>query len=104
MSKAPWEGMGGYTNIDSAALPMINEDTPTFMGIPYARSAEELRGVDIAIIGAPYVAGARGKYAGVDKTEWLAAPQRVRQQSARYPSGYIPVSYTHLTLPTIYSV
>ena len=89
MSKAPWEGMGGYTNIDSATLPMINEDTPTFMGIPYARSAEELRGVDIAIIGAPYVAGARGKYAGVDKTEWLAAPKRVRQQSARYPSGYI---------------
>ncbi len=89
MSKAPWEGMGGYTNIDSAALPMINDDTPTFMGVPYARSVEELQGVDIAIIGAPYVAGARGKYAGVDKTEWLAAPQRVRQQSARYPSGYI---------------
>ena len=89
MSKPPWEGMGGYTHIDSETLPMINEETPTFMGVPYARGAEELQGVDVAIIGAPYVAGARGKYAGVDKTEWLAAPKRVRQQSARYPSGYI---------------
>ena len=55
MSKAPWEGMGGYTNIDSETLPMINEETPTFMGVPYARGAEELQGVDVAIIGAPYV-------------------------------------------------
>ena len=55
MSKAPWEGMGGYTNIDSAALPMLTEDTPTFMGVPFARSANELQCVDVAIIGAPYV-------------------------------------------------
>ena len=89
MSKPPWEGMGGYTNIDSDALPMINAETPTFMGVPLARTADEISGADVAIIGAPYVAGARGKYAGVDKTEWLAAPMRVRQQSARYPSGYI---------------
>tara|TARA_Y100001934_G_scaffold206373_1_gene244031 strand:+ start:2585 stop:3640 length:1056 start_codon:yes stop_codon:yes gene_type:complete len=89
MSKAPWEGMGGYTNIDSETLSMINDETPTFMGVPLARSTGDLSGADVAIIGAPYVAGARGKYAGVDKAEWLAAPKRVRQQSARYPSGYI---------------
>ena len=89
MSKAPWEGMGGYTNIDSETLPMINDETPTFMGIPFAHSVGDLSRADVAIIGAPYVAGARGKYAGVDKAEWLAAPKRVRQQSARYPSGYI---------------
>ncbi|GIT54160.1 MAG: hypothetical protein Ct9H300mP16_13200 [Pseudomonadota bacterium] len=35
------------------------------------------------------VAGSAGKYAGVDKAEWVLAPQRVRQQSARYPTGYI---------------
>ena len=81
--------MGGYTNINSDTLPMINDQTPTFMGVPLARTADTLRGADVAIIGAPYVAGARGKYAGVDKAEWLAAPMRVRQQSARYPSGYI---------------
>ena len=89
MSKPPWEGMGGYTNINSDTLPMIDDETPTFMGVPLARTAEALAGADVAIIGAPYVAGARGKYAGVDKAEWLAAPMRVRQQSARYPSGYI---------------
>ena len=89
MTKLPWEGMGRYTDIDSASLPMINAQTPTFMGVPYARTAEEIAGADVAIIGAPYVAGASGKYAGVEKSEWLAAPMRVRQQSARYPSGYI---------------
>ena len=81
--------MGGYTNINSDTLPMIDDQTPTFMGVPLACTADTLRGADVAIIGAPYVAGARGKYAGVDKAEWLAAPMRVRQQSARYPSGYI---------------
>ena len=89
MDKPPWEGMGGYTDIDSATLPMIDAQTPTFMGVPLAQDAAALNGADVAIIGAPYVAGAAGKYAGVDKSEWVLAPQRVRQQSARYPTGYI---------------
>ena len=89
MDKPPWEGMGGYTEIDSATLPMIDAQTPTFMGVPLAQDATALNGADVAIIGAPYVAGAAGKYAGVDKSEWVLAPQRVRQQSARYPTGYI---------------
>ncbi|GIS87706.1 MAG: hypothetical protein CM1200mP18_04160 [Gammaproteobacteria bacterium] len=58
-------------------------------GVPLAQDAEALNGAEVAIIGAPYVAGAPGKYAGVDKSEWVLAPQRVRQQSARYPTGYI---------------
>ena len=41
------------------------------------------------IIGAPYVATATDKYAGVDKWEWISGPKRVRQQSVRYGSGYI---------------
>ena len=45
--------------------------------------------MDAVIIGAPYVASKTEKYAGVDRREWLAAPQRVRQQSIRYQSGYI---------------
>ncbi len=69
MEKPPWEGMGGYTEIDSAVLPMIDTQTPTFMGVPMAQDAEALHGADVAIIGAPYVAGAAGKYAGVDKSE-----------------------------------
>jgi agmatinase len=30
-----------------------------------------------------------GEYAGVSKSEWIAGPKRVRQQSIRYASGYI---------------
>ncbi len=89
MNKQPWEGMGGYTEVDSAKLPMLNEETPTFMGVPFVREPQDLVGVDVAIIGAPYVAGSAGKYAGVDKSEWVLAPKRVRQQSARYPTGCI---------------
>jgi|TARA_Y100000588_G_scaffold110613_1_gene121253 agmatinase len=81
--------MGGYTEIDSGKLPMLDAQTPTFMGVPRASDLAALAGADVAIIGAPYVAGSAGKYAGVDKAEWVLAPQRVRQQSARYPSGYI---------------
>ena len=81
--------MGGYTEIDSGKLPMLDAQTPTFMGVPRASDLAALAAADVAIIGAPYVAGSAGKYAGVDKAEWVLAPQRVRQQSARYPSGYI---------------
>ena len=38
MSKAPWEGMGGYTNIDSETLPEGVEQTlgtnPTVVTVP----------------------------------------------------------------------
>ena len=69
-------------------VPMINPDTPTFMGVPHARTVEDLEGCDVAIIGAPYVAS-WGPYSGVSKEEWIASPKRVRQQSAKYPSGYL---------------
>jgi agmatinase len=69
-------------------VPMIEADMPTFMGQPYATCPEDLKGADVVIIGSPYVAGWT-EYSGVDKKEWLAAPKRVRQQSIKYPSGYI---------------
>ena len=56
--------------------PMIGPETPTFMGLPHAKGPEELEGKDAVIIGAPYVASSTEKYAGVDRMEWLAAPQR----------------------------
>src|SRR5213594_3274070 len=43
---------------------------------------------DVVIIGAPYVASWQ-EYAGVAKSEWIAGPKRVRQQSIRYATGYI---------------
>jgi agmatinase len=44
-------------------FPLIEEDMPTFMGLPLATSAADLRGMDAVIIGAPYVAG-WSQYAG----------------------------------------
>jgi agmatinase len=69
-------------------FPMIDADMPTFMALPLATGPGDLEGVDVAIIGAPFVAG-WGEYAGVPKAEWIAGPKRVRQQSVRYASGYL---------------
>ena len=62
---------------------------PTFFGAPHVISAADLKGADVVIIGAPYASGWGTQYSGVDKSDWLAAPKRVRQQSIRYRSGYI---------------
>ncbi len=70
------------------SVPMIESDMPTFMGQPHAIRPEDLQGVDVAIIGAPYVAS-WGPYSGVSKEEWIASPRRVRQQSIMYPSSYL---------------
>jgi len=69
-------------------VPMIEADMPTFMGQPHAISQDDLEGADVVIIGAPYVAS-WGPYSGVSKEEWIAAPKRVRQQSAKYLEGYL---------------
>ena len=70
-------------------FPMLNEDTPTFMGAVKGNSIDDIKGSDAVIIGAPYVATSGEEYMGVSKYEWIAAPKRVRQQSIRYRSGYI---------------
>jgi agmatinase len=72
-----------------AKIPMIRAGTPTFMRLPLARTRADLKGADVVIIGSAYVAGRRETLWGVDKRDWAAAAERVRQQSARYPSGYI---------------
>ena len=71
------------------AFPMLNAETPTFMGIPVAKTLNDIKGADAVIIGAPYVATSGEEYMGVSKHEWIQAPKRVRQQSIRYRSGYI---------------
>ena len=70
-------------------FPMVGPEQPTFMALPLVTSAAGLDGADVAIIGAPYVATTTEEYAGVHKSEWIAGPKRVRQQSVRYRSGYI---------------
>ena len=70
-------------------FPLLAPETPSFMAQPIAKTAAELEGTDVVIIGAPYVAATNGLYAGVAMEHWISAPKRVRQQSARYPSGYV---------------
>ncbi len=69
--------------------PLVAPETPSFMGAPPVTRPDEIKGADFAILGAPYVATYGDQYAGVHMNEWIAAPKRVRQQSVRYPGGYI---------------
>jgi len=70
-------------------LPMISEDTPTFMRRPFITAPQDLEGADVVIIGSTYVSSVEDSFWGRKTEEWAAAAQRVRQQSARYFSGYI---------------
>ena len=88
MTYPEWTDIRNSNFVRTRFFPLIDEDQPTFMGLPLATSPGDLRGADVVIIGAPYVAG-WSQYAGVGKSEWLAGPKRVRQQSIRYGSGYI---------------
>ena len=90
MTYPSWEEFMRTSFAAGKEFPMIAPETPSFMCLPYVTTAAELEGCDAVIIGAPYVATTSDQYAGVDKNEWVAGPQRVRQQSARYRSGYIP--------------
>ena len=89
MTYPTWEEFKRTSLAASRTFPMIMPEMPTFMGAPHATTREDLRGADVVIIGAPYVASATEEYLGVPTSEWIAAPKRVRQQSVRYRSGYI---------------
>ncbi len=84
-----WEEFMKTSFASRQKFPLISPELPTFLGVPYAATRDKLKGADAVIIGAPYVATSSDKYAGVDKNEWISGPKRVRQQSVRYPSGYI---------------
>ena len=88
MNYPSWDEIHNLFWLENVEFPQLDGETPSFMRVPIAATSEELKGADAAIIGAPYVAG-YGEYGGVGKDEWLAAPKRVRQQSARYGSGYV---------------
>jgi agmatinase len=88
MGYPEWDVIRDSIHARTRYFPMIEGDMPTFMGRPHATSPADLDGADVVIIGAPYVAGWKD-YAGVSKSEWIAGPKRVRQQSIRYASGYV---------------
>ncbi|MGE0749686.1 MAG: arginase family protein [Variibacter sp.] len=79
-----WEEFRNSHFVRHKFYPRLAEDTPSFLGVPLAHSPDDLKGADVAIIGAPFAAGWGAQYAGVDKSQWLAGPKRVRQQSVRY--------------------
>jgi len=89
MDYPDWEEIRNSMWTGQLKFPMIDDETPTFMGQRYVKNREEIDGADVVIIGSPYVSSSTDEWAGVDKSHWLAAPKRVRQQSVRYQSGYI---------------
>jgi agmatinase len=88
MSYPEWEVIRENL-FDTKEVPMMNEDTPTFMRRDLANSPEDLEGADVVIIGSSYVSSTEDMFWGNKTAEWAAAAQRVRQQSSRYFSGYI---------------
>lgn len=89
MTYPTWRELRESYWVEGRRFPQLAGETPTFMGCPYASREEDLAGADVAIIGSTYVTSWTDEWAGVPKSEWSAAAQRVRQQSIRYPSGYI---------------
>jgi len=59
-------------------LPMINEDTPTFMRREYAKTPQDLEGADVVIIGSSYTSSTEDMFWGRKTEEWGAAAKRVR--------------------------
>ncbi|MCC7428490.1 MAG: arginase family protein [Alphaproteobacteria bacterium] len=68
--------------------PLLDADTPSYSGLPVARSPAELRGADVAIIGVPFdrpaTVGRLQSWEG-----YRRAPQVMRQNSMRF-GGYVP--------------
>ena len=89
MAYPSWDFYQNSLFLRGRTLPMLAPDMPTYMGVPHAKGPADLEGADAVIIGAPYVATTSEEYAGVHKSEWIEGPKRVRQQSARYGTGYI---------------
>jgi agmatinase len=85
----PWYALRNSYWLRGRDFPMLAADTPTFLRCPHAVGPEDLSGADAVIIGSPYVTSWTDEYVGIQKVEWIEAPRRVRQQSARYSSGYV---------------
>jgi agmatinase len=78
-----------FSLIQQVPIPNLRDDVPTFMGMPHARTAADLKGADVAIIGVPYD---RTATAGRPADQWAGyreAPAHVRRASLRF-AGYVP--------------
>src|SRR5437762_3806258 len=64
-------------------FPLLNETTPTFLGVPPARTTADLASAGAAIIGIPYV---------IPEFPYGAdlVPRHIRVASAKHRGGYLP--------------
>jgi arginase family enzyme len=64
-------------------FPLLNETTPTFLGVPAARTPADLANAGAAIVGIPYV---------IPEFPYGAdlVPRHIRVASAKYRGGYLP--------------
>jgi arginase family enzyme len=67
-------------------VPLLYADTPTFLGVPLARTPGDLEGADVALIGAPFE-GAPGVARTYSYS--LLSPLNLRKDSVKY-GGYLP--------------
>lgn len=67
-------------------IPTVYGDVPTFLGIPLAKSKDELKEADAAIIGIPYETAPT---IGREPRMAMLTPQNLRKASIKY-SGYLP--------------
>jgi agmatinase len=76
-------------SMNKTEVPLLDADTPSFMGLPIARTKADLAGADVVIIGIPYDTPASP---GRDPDSWKdfrLAPRATRINSMRY-GGYVP--------------
>jgi len=63
----------------------VYQRTPSFLGVPIAKTSEQLKGYDAVILGFPWEGSVTwGQFTGTD-----FAPRTIRHASARY-SGFLP--------------
>lgn len=67
-------------------VPMLYGDTPTFLALPLARTRDDLKGVDAAIIGVPFE-GTPGVARAYSYS--LLTPLNLRKDSVKY-GGFLP--------------
>jgi len=85
-----WEDFRNSIFVRHKFYPRLAEDMPTFLGVPQARSAADLKGTDVVIIGAPFAAGwARNMPASTNRN---GSPDRSEYVSSR--SGMAPICRT----------
>jgi agmatinase len=79
-----WRGLLAGTE-----TPLVRDGVPSFLGVPVARTAGDLQGADVAVIGIPSGAQASPGRRPGQWADYGRAPADARRFSLRY-GGYLP--------------